>query len=170
MSSILNSTPATSLGLYFRRGSLYSELLKLPKPKERFFNEWPDQHGREYDTTSPTVYEPLQYSIACYLTADSIGDLQQKRSDVLELISKPEGFTLFSETLGRGFALRYIESGSFNTINPIWSKGKLYCEFTLTLENNFAPTEQLFRLEDINSIVLTEKGEEIYVMDYTIQF
>lgn len=170
MSDNFNSTPITSLGLFFRKGSLYKELLKLPKPKERFFNEWPDQNGREYDTTSPTVFEALQYSIACYLTADSIGDLQQKRSDILELISKPEGFTLFSQTLGRGFALRYIESGSFNTINPIWSKGKLYCEFTLTLENNFAATEQLFRLEDLDSIVLTEQGEEIYVMDYTTQF
>ncbi|MCL7987726.1 hypothetical protein M8998_07230 [Sphingobacterium sp. lm-10] len=170
MPTNLNSLRATSLGLYFRKGSLYSELLKLPKPKERFFNEWPDQHGKEYDTTSPTVYESMQYSIVCYLVADNVQDLQEKRTAILQLISAPTGFSFFSETLSRGYALRYVESPSFNTLTPIWSNGKLYCEFTLTLENNFAATEQLNVLQDINSIVLTERGEQILVMTYARQF
>lgn len=166
----LNDTPSQDLGLFFKRGGLYSELLKLPKPKERYSYDWMDEHGKEYDTISPTVYESLRYEIPCYLVASDVDDLQAKRTAVLELISAPEGFNFYSNTLGRGFKLRYIDSPSFRTLNPVWSKGRLYCEFTLVLENNFDPTITEFILADDSNIIVTEVDEQIIVQDYQQHF
>ncbi|OYD41152.1 hypothetical protein [Sphingobacterium cellulitidis] len=151
------------LGLHFKRGSLFSQLLKYPKPKERFFNNWSDEHGKDYDNVSPTVYETLQYNIDCYLIAESVADLQVKRSRILELISGPSGFTFFSNTLGRGFHLRYQDSPSFRNMVPLFTNGRIYCEFTLNLENNFEPTETWFRLADDEAYILTEDNEYIII-------
>ncbi|MFD1770859.1 hypothetical protein [Sphingobacterium suaedae] len=165
-----NDTPSQDLGLFFKKGGLYGELLKLPKPKERYSYDWKDEHGKEYDTFSPTVYESLQYNIPCYLVANDVDDLQAKRTAILELISAPAGFDFYSNTLGRGFKLRYIDSPSFRTMNPIWSKGKLYCEFTLVFENNFDPTITQFALADEYNFIVTENDEQIIVEDYKQHF
>src|SRR5690606_22226247 len=91
----IDNTNTDGLGLYFRRDSIYNELGKLPKPKERFYNDWIDEHGKDYDTQAPTVYESLQYDIQCYLVAEGVADFQEKRASLLEILSRPEGFTLF---------------------------------------------------------------------------
>lgn len=166
----INDFSTDGLGLYFKKDSIYNEFLKLPKPKERFFNDWKDEHGKDYDETSPTYYEPLQYQIQCYLIADYTSDLINKRSQILSLISNPAGFTIYSNTLGRGFHLRYIDSPSFRNLNPIWSQGKLYCEFTLVLENNFNPTEVEYELSDEENFMFTENDEQIIVTDLTQEF
>jgi len=158
------------LGLYFKRGSLFSQLLKFPKPKERFSNNWLDEHGKEYDNVSPIVYESLQYNIDCYLVASSVGDLLEKRSQILELSSGPSGFTFFSNTIGRGFRLRYLDSPSFRNMVPLFSKGQIYCEFTLNLENNFEPTESWFYLADDEGYILTENDEYIILDDISQNF
>ncbi|MEN5087662.1 hypothetical protein ABE426_14440 [Sphingobacterium faecium] len=165
MSLMLNNQQTEALGLYFKKGILYKELLKYPKAKQRYTYNWPDQHGEEIDRVSPTYYESLNYSIACYLEAENIEDLQVKRGRILELISAPEGFLLKSETLGRTFRLFYLDSPSFNTINPIWNKGQLYCEFMLNFKNNFDKEEQVLALADVKGLILTELGEQIYVTD-----
>jgi len=129
-----------------------------------------DEHGKEYDTTSPTVYESLQYNIPCYLVADSVDDLQAKRTAILELISAPSGFDFYSNTLGRGFHLRYLDSQSLRTLVPIWKDGKLYCEFTLIFENNFEATLTQFALADDYNFIITENEEQIIVEDYQQHF
>ena len=166
----INEANTEGLGLYFKRDSIYNELGKLPKPKQRFFNDWADEHGKDYDEVSPTYYEALEYSIGCYLVAIDIADFQEKRSVILSIISAPSGFTLFSETLGRGFHLRYIDSPSFRHINPVWSSGKLYCEFVLKMENNFKPTLTEFFLADEDDYILTEQDEYIIVNDLQQNF
>lgn len=161
----INDKSTEGLGLYFKRGSLYSELLRLPKPKQRFFNEWADEHGRDYDESAETVYDPLEYDIACYLVAEDVYDLQEKRSAILSMISAPGGFTMFSNTLGRGFHLRYMDSPSFRNLTPLFVQGKLYCEFTLKLENNFQETDTQFFLADDEAFILTEDNEYIIVTE-----
>lgn len=159
----IDNANTEGLGLYFRRGSIYNELGKLPKPKERFFNNWADEHGKDYDTQSPTVFEALQYDIQCYLVAEGVADFQTKRSSLLEILSQPEGFTLFSNTLGRGYHLRYLDSPTLRHLVPIWSVRRIYAEFTLRLENNFAPSEMRFFLTDEIDYVLTENDEFIEI-------
>ena len=159
----IDNTNTDGLGLYFRRDSIYNELGKLPKPKERFYNDWIDEHGKDYDTQSPTVYESLQYDAQCYLVAEGVADFQEKRASLLEILSRPDGFTLFSNTLGRGFHLRYLDSPSLRHLVPVWSGRRIYAEFTLRLENNFAPTETWFFLTDEADYVLTENNEYIEI-------
>jgi len=165
MAGQLNDKSTEGLGLYFKRGSLYSELLRLPKPKQRFFNEWADEHGKDYDESAPAYYEPLEYDIACYLVAADVADLQEKREAILSLISAPAGFTFFSNTLGRGYHLRYIDSPSFRNLTPLFVQSKLYCEFTLKLENNFHATDTQFYLADDEAYILTEDNEYIIVTE-----
>lgn len=166
----IDDAVADGLGLYFKKESIFNQLGRLPKPKPRFFNDWPDQHGKDYDEVSPTFYEALEYEISCILIAESVSDFQEKRSQILSIISQPVGFTLFSETLGRGFHLRYLDSPSFRHINPVWSNGKLYCEFVLKLENNFKPTLTEFFLADKENYILTEQDQYIIVPDLQQNF
>jgi len=165
MSFELDQQDTASLGLFFKQGALYKELLKLPKPKETYAYDWKDQHGKERDTISPVRYEELKYSIDCYMIADNIDDLQIKRSAILELLSNPTGFVLYSQTLGRTFKLFYEDSPSFNVLNSVINNGrKVYCEFTLNLINNWDDAELIVPLEDVNQLALTELGDQIYVM------
>lgn len=166
----IDDVVADGLGLYFKKESIYNQLGRLPKPKPRFFNDWADQHGKDYDEVSPTFYETLEYEISCILIAESVSDFQEKRSQILSIISQPGGFTLFSATLGRGFHLRYLDSPSFRHINPVWSNGKLYCEFVLKLENNFKPTLTEFFLADKENYILTEQDQYIIVPDLQQNF
>ncbi|MGJ1321446.1 hypothetical protein ACR780_02040 [Sphingobacterium faecium] len=164
MSFELDAQNTESLGLFFKQGTLHKELLKLPKVKEPYTKNWPDQHGVERDTISPVRYEPLRYAPVCYLVADDVEDLQLKRIRILELISNRMGFVLNSTTLGRSFKLYYEDSPSFNLITPILTyAGKIYCEFTLNLVNNFDEVGLKVKLRDVNSLVLTELGQQIYV-------
>lgn len=165
-----NDKPQTALGIHFKRGTLYNQLLRFAKPKERYTYDWKDQHGKEVDEVSPTIYEAIQYNFACYLEADSLPDFMAKRAALLEILAALEGFILTSHTLWMSYKLRYIDSPSFNTLTPISTSGKLYAEFTLTLENNYAPTINVFELADEEALIVTESGDQIYVEAYTQNF
>lgn len=170
MSFELQGENTEGLGLYFKKGSLYKEFLQLPKPKERYSYDWKDQHGLERDTISPIAYEAMRYNIGCYIVANDLSDLLNMRTALLELLSNPEGFIFKSNTLGKSYKLHYIECQGFNTLNPIWSNGKLYCEFNLVLENDFEPTLNEFYLADDEALIITEDDEYIVVEDYEVNF
>lgn len=157
---IEDKVASTAFGLFFQRGT-WSELLKLPTPKERAYHDWADEHGKDYDTTSPTYFQSIQYSIKCYLKSTSLTDLQNQRDALLEILVKPEGFNLRVDALGRSFALRYISSPDFNVMNPRKQSGYMYTDFTLVLENNFAPVGVDFYLADVNGLILSYPDKPI---------
>lgn len=160
---------STEFGLHFQRGT-WSELLKIPTPKERAFHEWADEHGKDYDTTSPTYFQALQYNIRCYLRCTSLTDLQNKREALLTILSKPEGFNLRVDALGRSYSLRYVSSPDFNILNPREHRGLIYSAFTLVLENNFDPVGVDFYLADMNGLILSYPGNPIQVEQQTQLF
>ncbi|MBE8712528.1 hypothetical protein [Sphingobacterium hungaricum] len=168
----INAENTEELGLYFKRGSLFSELLKLPKPKPRFFNEWATENGKDYDTTSPTVYEAITYSPTCYLVADSVEDLLSKRSAIIQILSAPSGFTFGVKLFGREYHLRYLDSPSFRNLTPIaTTNGKQYCEFALNLENNFQPTNvDAIWIAEGGAEITTESGDNIWVTIKRVQY
>ncbi len=157
---INNKNTATEFHLYFQRGT-WSELLKLPTPKERAYHDWADEHGKDYDTTSPTYFQSIQYSIKCYLTATSLAQLQQQREVLLDILAQPEGFNLRVDALGRSFSLRYVSSPDFNMMNPHKTVGLIYTDFSLVLENNFDPVGVDFYLADVNGLILSYPDKPI---------
>ncbi|MCS4164469.1 hypothetical protein [Sphingobacterium sp. BIGb0116] len=158
--SINDMDALTQFKLLFRRGT-FSELLKLPVPKERAFHDWSDEHGKDYDDVSATVFQALQYSIKCYLKSSSLNDLQNQRESLLKVLSDPKGFNLRVDALGRSYALRYVSSPDFNILNPREHKGFIYSAFTLVLENNFAPVGVDFYLADVNGLILSYPDKPI---------
>ncbi len=157
---IENKVASTAFGLFFQRGT-WSELLKLPTPKERAYHDWADEHGKDYDTTSPTYFQSIQYSIKCYLKSKSFTDLQNQRDALLKVLSKPEGFNLRVDALGRSFSLRFISSPDFTVLNPRTIGGDIFSDFTLVLENNFAPVGVDFYLADVNGLILSYPDKPI---------
>lgn len=166
----INEANTEGLGLYFKRDSLYKELLRLPKPKERYTKDWRDEHGLEVDRMSPTRYEAIEYSISCYLVAEDVNDLQEKRENIITILGNPNGFRLYSQTLGREYRLDYLDSPSFRNITPLFIQGRIYCEFTLNLRNNYDPTLTEFYLADDENYILTEQDEYIIVNDLQQNF
>jgi len=155
-----NKVASSAFGLFFQRGT-WSELNKFPETKERAFHNWMDEHGKDYDTTSPTFFEAIQYNIKCYLKSSSLNDLQNQRDALLEIFKKPEGFNLRVDALGRSFALRYIGSPNLTVINPRKQSGFIYTDFTLILENNFDPVGVDFYLADVNGLILSYPDQPI---------
>ena len=166
----LNGENTEGLGFYFKRGSLNRELLKLPKPKPRYTYDWKDQNGLERDTITPITYEAIQYTINCYLAATDLTDLLDKRNAVISLLSNPAGFVLKSNTLGRSYKMYYIDSTLFNTLTPINANSKLYCEFALTLENDYEATLNEFYLADDNALIVTEDEDYIVVEGFEVNY
>jgi len=160
MSFELENKDTVSFGLYFQRGT-WGELLKLPVPKERAYHDWADEHGRDYDDVSPTVFQALQYNIKCYLKSNSLTDLQNQREALLEILAKPKGFNLRIDALGRSYALRYISSPDFTVLNPRTIGGDIFSDFTLVLENNFEPVGVDFYLADVNGLILSYPDKPI---------
>lgn len=158
--SINGKDAVVQFKLLFRRGT-FSELLKLPTPKERAFHDWQDEHGKDYDDVSATVYEALQYNIKCYLKSSSLSDLQNQREALLQVLSNPKGFNLRVDALGRSYSLRYVSSPDFNILNPSEHRGFIYSAFTLVLENNFAPVGVDFYLADVNGLILSYPDKPI---------
>ncbi|HBW79941.1 MAG TPA: hypothetical protein DEF78_06310 [Sphingobacterium sp.] len=155
-----NKDTAKEFRLFFKRG-IWSELLKMPTPKPRAFNDWPDEHGKDYDTISPTVFEPLTYNIDCYMTSTSLSRLQEQRDVLLDILKNPSGFNLRADELGRSFALRYVSSNGLRIFNPLRTNGIVYTEFSLTLENTFAPVGVDFYLADVNGLILSYPDKPI---------
>lgn len=158
------------LGLYFKKGTLNKELLKLPKPKARYTYDWKDQHGLERDTISPMYYEPVTYNIGCYLVGNDVADLLSKRDSLINVISNPAGFILKSNTLGRSYKMTYIDSTNFNVLSGINGNSKIYCEFMLVVENDYQATINEFYLADDTVLILTEDDSYIVVQGYEVNF
>jgi hypothetical protein len=155
-----NKLASTQFGVLFQRGT-WSELLKLPTPKQRASHNWADEHGLDYDEVTPTYFEPLQYNIKCYFRCTSLTDLQNKREALLIILSKPGGFNLRVDALGRSYSLRYVSSPDFNILNPREHKGFIYSAFTLVLENNFDAVGVDFFLADVNGLILSYPDKPI---------
>lgn len=75
-----------ALGKYFLDGlDMYEEygfvaapgcsdaILSSRKPKERYFNDWLDEDGSEWDLTSPTFYEDRQITLRGYIIVQQAG-------------------------------------------------------------------------------------------------
>lgn len=159
----LDNIVASEIGIYFKRGALLSELLKLPEPKEGYSYDWGNEHGVEYDTTSPMVFKSLQYDVTVYLCADSFSELLNVRSNLLELITNPEGFSLWIDAFEREFKLRYKGNGGAKLISPLFTNGKHWCEVNLKLENNFDPVSLQLYLADMEGDLATTSDDE-YIM------
>ena len=159
----LDDVLASEMGIYFKRGALINELLKLPEPKDGYSYDWGNEHGVEYDNTSTIKYKPLQYDVTVYLCADTISGLLDVRSNLLNIITKKEGFSLWVDAFEREFKLRYKGSGGAKLISPLFTSAKHWCEINLKLENNFEPVSVLLYLADMDGDLATTSDDE-YIM------
>lgn len=159
----INGINVKEFGLMFKIHSFYSAILSLPKRKQPFYNNWQEHNGFDYDN-SETGFEPHEFEIDCYMEANSVDDLILKRAALIEEITKPEGFTLYSDRLRISLTLRYLDSPSFRTLTPMSNQGSLYCLFQLKLQNNYDPAF-IYKLlaDNENSILLINDDEGILV-------
>jgi hypothetical protein len=161
---LINGQDISSLGMYFKKGTIFKELLKMPKPKERQLNNWSDENGYDYDNLSPTYFEPLEYNPTVYLVANNLSQLITRRDSLIALLNDPEGFTLTSITLGKDYLLRFVDSGQFNDLTPVWKGRKLFCEIQMKWINNHEQAEEYGVLYDDNDVpILDEEGHYIIV-------
>ena len=160
----INDIQTSGIGIYFKRGALLSELMKLPEPKEGYSYDWGDEHGIEYDDNSPIVYKPLQYDVTVYISAPTPSALMNVRSTLLGILSDPAGFSLNVSPLEREFKLRYKGSSGARLISPIYSNGQQWCEIGLKLENNFDEVRTMLYLADMDGLLAATSDDELIVV------
>jgi|SRR5690606_9568028 len=124
----------TTFGICLEEGGL-SIFETPPTPKEPFYNEWPDEHGRDYDTDSPVVYETQIFEVPFLLIADDMADYRKKKKDFLSLIDFNGEFDLQVIDWGEAFRLRYKGVASWNFIN-VDLGSSTSARFVLRLECN----------------------------------
>ncbi|TCV17143.1 hypothetical protein EDC17_101162 [Sphingobacterium alimentarium] len=165
----INDIQTSGIGIYFKRGALLSELMKLPDPKPSYSYDWGDEHGIEYDDSAPMVFAPLQYDVTVYITANSPSALMDVRTALLNILSDPAGFSLNVLPLEREYKLRYKGSSGTRLISPIYSNGQQWCEIGLKLENNFDEVRTMLYLADMNGLLAATSDDELILVTDTRQ-
>lgn len=99
----------TSLGICVTRGS-YNNLVAFPAMKEPDKNDWPEEDGKEFDLTTPTL-NTAEVSIEfAYIGSLGIGGL----IDILSDLSYHE---FYFPLIDRSYKLRLSSQSSY-VINP----------------------------------------------------
>lgn len=124
----------TAFGVRLQNGGL-SVFEMPPTPREPFYNEWPDQNGRDYDTESPVVYQTQVFEVPFLLIARNMVDYRKKKRDFLSLIDFNGEFDLQVIDWGEAFRLRYKGVASWNFIN-VDLGSSTSARFVLRLECN----------------------------------
>lgn len=124
-------------GIVLEDGQL--EKFKLPPtPKEPFYNEWADVSGKDYDTTSPVVYETQIFEISFLMKALDKDDYRIKEKAFLQLINVNSEFTFKLVDYALAFYLRYKGAVEWRPIN-VYNNGIVESRMVLKLENNHRP-------------------------------
>ncbi|WP_017258394.1 hypothetical protein [Pedobacter arcticus] len=123
----INDIPTETLGITILEG-VYSELLKLPKPKDTLVNNWKDEHGTERDLAA-RVYESAVINIPVLLIGSTVADFVAKRTAFNAMMLNGR-FNLKCLDINRQFDLVYTDTTNF--------KGDdYYASFTLVCADDF---------------------------------
>lgn len=134
-----------------------------PTPKEPFYNEWPDQSGRDYDNVSPVVYEPRNIELPFLLIASSMADYRKKKKDFMQLIDFNGEFDFQIIDWGEAFKLRYKSVTSWEFIN-IGLDSTTSARFVLKLENNFGkPSIFKYLVDGLKRYIIINGNQRILV-------
>lgn len=135
-----------------------------PTPKEPFFNEWPDESGRDYDTSSPVVYQSQVYEVPFLIIGKSMADYRKKKREFLELISINGEFDFQIVDWGEAYRLRYKSTASWDFINTNLA-GETSARFVLRFENNHGLPVYMFRylVDNFGRYIVINGGKKIMV-------
>lgn len=147
-----------AFGVMLEDGGL-DKFEKEPIPKEPFYNEWADQSGRDYDESSPRVYQPQVFEVPFLIKCSNMADYRQKKSEFMELIDFNGEFDFQIVDWGEAFKLRYKEVSSWDFIN-VDLESETSARFVLKLECNFNPTY-------VFKYLATNEGDYIVANDGT---
>lgn len=89
-----------------------SDLLQYPKAKERFYNDWPDENGKEWDLDAPIVFEDPIVNLTGYLLATHEESFLVKRYRLFTELRKPGTRELTCIDISEAFKVFYLSSSS----------------------------------------------------------
>lgn len=152
-----------TFGIYLEDGGL-DKFEQPPTPKEPFYNEWPDQSGRDYDETSEVVYETQYFEVPFLLIGSSMADYRKKKSDFLQLIDFNGSFDFQIIDWGEVYKLRFKAVTSWDFIN-VSLDGRTSARFVLKLERNpnVKPSVFKYLVDGLKRYIIINGNQKILV-------
>lgn len=123
-------------GLVIQTGT--AELLRFPKRKKTFEQDWRESNGKEYDLTNP-VFEDKEVTLQCAIIADSAGQFWEKYDAFFNEIAQPGRHELYIDDHDEKlYSVFYVDSSNFQkTSKKLKGVSKIFVKFNLTLNVSF---------------------------------
>lgn len=125
----------STYGLIARQG-FYNELLKLPKRKEGYTRNWPDENGTERDLTQ-VYYESRILNLPFYLNASSESQFYSRYNALATFLLGSARFNFDAIQMNRRFSLAYLDMTNFDKLTMIKQSSKIYAAINLQLVDDF---------------------------------
>ena len=151
----------TAFGVRLEQGGL--DIFEMPPtPKEPFFNEWPDQSGRDYDLDAPVVYQTQVFEVPFLIIGSDMADYRKKKRDLLKLLDANRDFDLQILDWGEAFRVRYKGAASWSFIN-VDLETSTSARFVLRLECNHGDAYVFKYLVDNSGRYIIINGVKVLV-------
>lgn len=128
----------TSFGLVFEKGT-YDELLKLPKVKDGYTKNWPDENGTERDLTA-RYFESIPVNLPVVILGTSQADIITKYNALANFLMTSGYFNFDVKRLNRRFILLYQDMTQFSKLTKFYQGNKPAARLVLSLINDFPTT------------------------------
>lgn len=115
----------------------YSELEKPAKAKPGYEYNFSDENGLVTDPNEVTVFERKTYQIPMILISNNLTDFLTKKRGFEQFIYGLKEFNLDIPFLNRRWKVRYSEMTGLDILNITNVNGKMVCNFTLTLTDDY---------------------------------
>ncbi|WP_437918446.1 hypothetical protein [Sphingobacterium sp. LRF_L2] len=153
----------TAFGVYLEDGGL-SEFEQPPVPKVPFYQEWADESGREYDTTSAVVYECRYFEIPFLIKGKDMQDYRKKKTEFLSLIDQNDDVDFQVVDWGETYRLRYVSAKDWKFINEGLTT-KTSARFVIRFEDNHGTPSYIFKYlaDNYGRYIVINGGQKILV-------
>jgi hypothetical protein len=152
-----------TFGVCMEEGGL-SVFEQPPIPREPFFNEWPDQSGRDYDETSAVVYQTQFFEIPFLIIGSTMADYRKKKADFMKLIDFNGSFDFQVIDWGEAYKLRYKEVASWEFINTnLGSETSARFVLRLELNPNVKPSIFKYLVDGLKRYIIINGNQKILV-------
>ncbi|MDR6734164.1 hypothetical protein [Sphingobacterium sp. 2149] len=132
----INGVDIATYGIYLAKGALNS-MQQPASPKEKFYNDWKDEDGLDYDDATNLVYQSQDYDIPFFIKANGLDDYKEKKAAFVDLVSRKGQFT-FKVSGWEDLKLRFKSFVNWNLVSYSVPRPSrvIVGRFILRLQNN----------------------------------
>lgn len=122
----------SAFGMVISEGS--NPILQQRKVKDRFFNDWPEENGLEYDLTAVPKFHDRTFRIKAAIIANSEADFNTKYNALFTALTVAGAVSFESLELSKTVYVMYSDMPLVERLTRIKMASKIVVKFELELK------------------------------------